>query len=136
MGYIYLLQPAELVGTDRYKIGISSKSNLNRLRSYGLGTRYMFFMECENYMFIEDKLKESFKKCGYLKCIKGREYYQGEESVVMKEFLTIVFRYNIESYIGDTEKSDSLSELELKECQEKKEDNFFKEKINKFKYSK
>lgn len=31
MGIIYLIQPAELVGTNRYKIGCSKKDDLSRL---------------------------------------------------------------------------------------------------------
>mgnify|MGYP006090550431 CR=1 FL=1 len=41
-GIIYLIQPAELVGTNRYKIGCSKKPNLDRVKKgYKKGTRYL-----------------------------------------------------------------------------------------------
>lgn len=138
MGYIYLLQPAELVGTDRYKIGISSKDNLNRLRSYGCGTRYIFFMECENFIFVENKLKEAFNKCGMLKCVKGREYYMGEESIVMQEFFKVVFKYKIKPYVdednSETCKKNNYEEIDMMVFSPRQETISFKDKIDKFKY--
>ncbi len=137
MGYIYLLQPAELVGTDRYKIGISSKDNLNRLRSYGCGTRYMFFMECDNYLFVENKLKEAFEKCGMLTRVKGREYYKGDEEIVMKEFFNIVFRYKIKEYVETNipvVKTTVNSDIDLIAFSPREKTNLFKDKISKFKY--
>jgi hypothetical protein len=32
-GIIYLIQPAELIGTNRYKIGMSNKLNLDRCKT-------------------------------------------------------------------------------------------------------
>jgi hypothetical protein len=60
-GIIYLLQPAELVGTNHYKIGCSKKNNLDRLKSYKIGTRYMDIRECGNPHDVETKVKDSFK---------------------------------------------------------------------------
>ena len=38
-GIIYLLQPAELVGTDRFKFGCSTNNNLDRCKNgYKKGT--------------------------------------------------------------------------------------------------
>jgi hypothetical protein len=100
MGYIYLLQPAELVGTDRYKIGISSKDNLNRLRSYGNGTRYMFFIECDDFFRIENRLKKAFNDCKDIKLIKGFEYFEGKQEIIMKIFFKIVYEDKIKDLIG------------------------------------
>lgn len=111
MGYIYLLQPAELVGTDRYKIGISSKGNLNRLRSYGNGTRYMFFIECDDFFRIENRLKKAFNDCKDIKCIKGKEYFQGDQEVILKIFFKIVYDDKIKDLIG--------SDAENKVCSNK-----------------
>lgn len=123
MGYIYLLQPAELVGTDRYKLGISSKDNLNRLKSYGLGTRYIFFMECNDYIFIETKLKEAFNKANCVKLIKGKEYFQGPECDILKIFMKVIYKYKIKEMVKD-------EELEVPV---KKNISFY-DNINKFKY--
>ena len=34
VGIVYLVQPAELVGTDRYKVGGSNKPTLDRLKAW------------------------------------------------------------------------------------------------------
>jgi hypothetical protein len=39
MGILYLIQPAEYIGTDCYKIGYSDKSNIDRVKyGYKKGT--------------------------------------------------------------------------------------------------
>ena len=139
MGYIYLLQPAELVGTDRYKIGLSSKDNLNRLRSYGIGTRYIFFMECNDYIFIENKLKEAFNKENCISLIKGKEYFQGSECNILKIFMKVVYKYKIKEII-DMPSIDSKiehiipDEIETKKKYNTEQSKSFYNNINKFKY--
>lgn len=53
MGIIYLIQPAELVDTERYKIGISNNNDLKRCNSYKKGSRYLCIFECENPLKLE-----------------------------------------------------------------------------------
>ena len=46
-GIIYFIQPAELVGTNRYKIGCSKNANLDRCKKgYKKETRFICIMEC------------------------------------------------------------------------------------------
>jgi len=57
-GIIYLIQPAELVGTKRYKIGCSSKNNLERCRNgYKKGTRFMDIRDAMTHFLLKKKLK-------------------------------------------------------------------------------
>lgn len=112
MGYIYLLQPAELVGTDRYKIGISSKDNLNRLRSYGNGTRYMFLLECDDFFRVENRLKKAFNDCKDIKLIKGFEYFEGKQEIIMKIFFKVVYEDKIKDFICDNSIKDNSNEIE------------------------
>ena len=47
-GIIYLIQPVELVGTNRYKLGCSKNTNLERCKKgYKNGSRYLSIMECD-----------------------------------------------------------------------------------------
>jgi hypothetical protein len=40
-GIVYIIQPAELIGTKVYKIGMSNEKSLSRCASgYKVGTRY------------------------------------------------------------------------------------------------
>lgn len=58
-GTIYLIQPAELVGTERFKIGCSSKNDLNRCKKgYKNGTRYIAILECEMPFALENEIKK------------------------------------------------------------------------------
>jgi len=87
-GLVYIVQPAELVGTDRYKIGMSAFNTLKRFAGYKNGTRYLCIMETPNAKDVEDKLKERFNTDFSLLC--GREFYSGEESAMIRAFLSIV----------------------------------------------
>ena len=62
MGLIYLVQPAELVGTNRYKIGCSGKDDLSRILSYKKNTKYLLISSSDNYSELENILKNEFKK--------------------------------------------------------------------------
>lgn len=95
MPYIYLVQPVILQNTNRYKIGVSSLSNLSRLKAYGNGTRYLTILECENPFKIE---KELIKKFNLLfKKIGGNEYFQVDidEAELIKLFIDFVLNFNI-----------------------------------------
>lgn len=88
---VYLLQPCELVNTNRYKIGCSSKIDLKRVRSYKTGTRYLGIIKCDNYFEVEKmlikKFNENFNK------IAGNEYYEGDEEIMLDLFLQTVIKY-------------------------------------------
>jgi hypothetical protein len=93
MPFVYLVQPCELVGTNRYKIGMSNQDNLNRLKSYKNGSRYLCFFEQSNALKIEKQIKEEFNK--KYKLIAGKEYFQSDdEKEMIKLFTNIVFGYN------------------------------------------
>lgn len=88
MPIVYFIQPAELVGTNRYKIGRSSKNDLSRMKGYKLGSRYLSIMECENDVKMEKILITKFNNT-FLK-IAGNEYFQGCEDDMLNEFVKIV----------------------------------------------
>ena len=73
-GIIYLIQPCELVKTNRYKIGISFINDLKRCNSYKKGTRYLSIMEVKNPLILENNIKIEFNKV--FKCIAGKDYIQ------------------------------------------------------------
>lgn len=88
MPIVYLIQPCELIGTDRYKIGRSAKNDLSRMKGYKNGTRYISIMEVENDKHVERNLINHFNNT--YKKIAGNEYFQGNESDMLKDFLDIV----------------------------------------------
>lgn len=87
-GIIYLIQPAELIGTNRYKIGMSKSPTLDRVRTYKKGTRYLCIMETENSGSVELEIKSEFKK--EFNLVAGYEYFEGQEDKLIFFFLDIV----------------------------------------------
>jgi hypothetical protein len=89
-GIIYFIQPAEIVGTNRYKIGCSKNPDLNRCnKGYKKSTRFICIMECNNPFELERKIKDTFKNKFKLFC--GNEYFCGDEKNMLKEFIEIIF---------------------------------------------
>jgi len=83
MCIIYLIQPSELVGTDRYKIGRSTCGDIARVKNgYRKGTRYIFILECKNNVDLEKKLIQEFNK--KFELIAGAEYFKGDETNMKK----------------------------------------------------
>jgi hypothetical protein len=77
-GIIYLIQPAELVGTNRFKIGCSGNTSLDRCRhGYKKGSRYICIMECVKPFALEKNIIKDFNE--KFKLIAGKEYYEGNE---------------------------------------------------------
>lgn len=88
-GIIYLIQPCELIGTSRYKIGCSKNPDLERCKNgYKKGSRYICIMECDNPIILENKIKEDFDN--KFKLIAGNEYYEGNEDEIYKSFIDII----------------------------------------------
>ena len=91
-GTIYLIQPAELVGTNRYKIGCSSKNDLERCKKgYKKGTRFMDIRECDDPFAVEREVKTRFNTKFNL--VAGKEYFEGNETDIKKEFNDVVSNF-------------------------------------------
>ena len=114
-GIIYLIQPAELVSTNRYKIGCSSSPDLKRCNNgYKKGTRYICIMEC-NYPFqLESKIKCEFNKI--FKLIAGKEFFEGDEKIMIEHFITIVTKHHKQEIFIDKKtiiKKETIDNKEL-----------------------
>jgi len=77
MGILYFIQPAELVGTNRFKVGCSAKNDLSRVKSYKVGTRTIMILQCEDPFGIEQKVLQEFNTRFHK--IAGNEYFEGNE---------------------------------------------------------
>jgi len=89
---VYFIQPALAKGTNRYKIGMSQKADFCRIKSYHKGTRYLSINYVNNPTFVENKLKERFRKKYKLIC--GNEYFQGDEQNMLKDYMNIILDNN------------------------------------------
>jgi hypothetical protein len=60
-GIIYLIQPVELLNSNKFKIGCTRTPTLERCyKGYKRGSRYICIMECDNPFELEKKVKEIF----------------------------------------------------------------------------
>ena len=130
-GLIYLIQPSELVGTERYKIGMSNNPNLDRCKNgYKKGSRYICIMECIEPLILEGNIKKQFNE--KFKLIAGNEYYEGNEKDILNTFNNLVMEYNNSSIINkkidefDYDNSDK-DEIDIDEIKEEFEN--YKEDI-------
>jgi hypothetical protein len=88
-GLVYLIQPEELLGTNRYKLGCSSKPNLDRLKSYKKNSHLLCSYKCTDPFQTENRLKAVF--ASKFTKVAGNEYFQGNENEMVKEFLRTVY---------------------------------------------
>jgi len=95
-GIVYLIQPEELLQTNRYKIGCSAKNDLSRVCSYKKNSRYLYIAECINPYTLESNIKSAFNNKYTL--IAGKEYFEGDEKNIVNDFVKIVNDYNNEIY--------------------------------------
>lgn len=94
MPIVYFIQPAELVGTDRYKIGRSSKNDLSRMKGYKIGSRYLSIMECEDDVKVEKVLISTFNE--HYEKVAGNEYFRGDEEDMLEVFVKTVRQQKID----------------------------------------
>ena len=88
-GIIYLIQPAEHLGTMKYKVGMSNSPTLDRVKKgYRSGTRYLIIMENEKPIETEKTILRFFKSKYEL--VEGRETFEGDENEIKKDFLKLI----------------------------------------------
>ena len=106
-GIIYLIQPCELVGTKKYKIGCSLKTDLSRCyKGYKKGSRYINIMECEEPLLLETKIKNVFNDKFTL--IAGREFFEGNEDDIFTEFVNLVIKHRKEFSNNNTKNKTTI----------------------------
>ena len=88
-GIVYLIQPAEYVGSNVCKVGHSKSPELSRCKNgYKKGTRFLTIMECNDPLIIERNILNSFRNKFNL--VNGREYFSGDMNNMRADFLRIV----------------------------------------------
>jgi len=93
LGWIYLVQPEELLNTNRFKIGITQQKNaFTRPKSYGKKSRWLIIYEINNARNLEKKIKEELNKTFI--CIKGEEYFEGNEKEIRRIFFEKCIEYS------------------------------------------
>lgn len=98
-GLLYLIQPAELVGTHRYKIGYSKNNDITKFRKdYKKGSRFLDIYEYERSPLLVREIRNNFNN--KFKLVAGRTYYEGNETDIKKNFNAIISNYSYANNIN------------------------------------
>jgi hypothetical protein len=88
-GVVYLIQPADLVGTDLYEIGCSENTFLERYeKCYKQGTRFISKWKCDDPFAVKDVVRTYF--ITKFNLIEYKDYFEGNEADIKKAFNDIV----------------------------------------------
>lgn len=88
IGLVYLIQPEELLGTNRYKVGCSTKPNISRLKAYKQHSHLLCAYKCTKPFETEARLKAVF--AANFSRVAGNEYFQGNEHDLTQAFFSVV----------------------------------------------
>jgi hypothetical protein len=115
MGIVYLVQPCELIGTKRLKVGMSRKNTKERIKKgYRKGTQTLSVYYCDNPEIMEKYILNEFNK--HFKLIAGKEFFEGEKSK-MKQVFEKCFNLNKNTKIFVSKsKKDTIGVLKTQEC--------------------
>ena len=98
-GLLYLIQPAELVGTHRYKIGYSKNNDITKFRKdYKKGSRFLDIYEYDHSPLLVREIRNNFNN--KFKLVAGRTYYEGNETDIKKNFNAIISDYSYANNIN------------------------------------
>ena len=95
MGHVYFLQPSLAIGTNRYKIGCSTKNNDNRINSYGKKTELLYKHDTPQPEKLEKKIIKKFKERFVL--YQGKEYFEGDVSEMLAIFIQAIYDFELEN---------------------------------------
>ena len=92
MGIVYLIQPAEFAGTERYKVGCSDKSDTSRVTlGYHKGTTLRIAEMVQDPFEIERTLVKRFAE--RFRCFLGREYFEGDVAQMERCFKDVTAEF-------------------------------------------
>tara|TARA_R110002110_G_scaffold285664_1_gene500015 strand:- start:125 stop:742 length:618 start_codon:yes stop_codon:yes gene_type:complete len=89
-GMVYLIQPEIYYGTNCYKVGMSNKENIDRVKSYKNDSRILCVYNCKNPHKMEKNIINRFTDC--FDIVKGKEYFyiDLEEQEIQNMFMETI----------------------------------------------
>jgi hypothetical protein len=97
-GHIYMIKEREFINADQnvFKIGRSTNVTV-RLMKYPKDSQPILMMKCSDIIACEKQVIRSFKDKFTHRTDVGTEYFEGDESEMMRELITIVSSYRADS---------------------------------------
>jgi len=90
-GIVYLIQPGNLLGTNRYKVGCSKSPTFNRCLSYGLGSKVILILKVNEPYKVETFILRELRK--KYKPYYGNEWFAGNEDVIYNDVFEAYTEY-------------------------------------------
>jgi len=90
---VYFIQPSELDGTNKYKIGVSNNFE-NFYNRYGIGSTWISINEVSDSTIVKKMLRKIFND-KFVR-VQGYKYFMGNCNEMLKEYNTIVMPYVLE----------------------------------------
>jgi len=90
-GIIYLLQPAQLIMLNGYKIGYTLSDDFRRFNSYHCGSKLIYAIRCKNVIELEKELKKKLPT--KFKLLSGRKYFTCVNDELSEMFLNITMEH-------------------------------------------
>ena len=109
--FIYLIQSKEYINTCVYKFGKTTRKFLERFSEYADGSQIYFVYPCQNCDKLERIVKSGFIGNKHFKCVKGKEYYEGDLFEMIIIIKTIINTFDKEFSL----ENDDLRILELED---------------------
>jgi len=84
--YIYLLQEREFIKTNEniYKLGKTTKDNLERIKQYPKGSKLLCYIACQDCHNCEKELLDIFNTNFKVRRDIGCEYFEGNYNLMIK----------------------------------------------------
>ena len=101
----------QFLNTDVLKVGMSEKSEVSRIYSQGASSRCLFVMECNLPKHLENTIKHIFNE--KFKLHTGTEYFKGNESDMVDEFMKICFNHRVQFNLSKFELHEKMKDKKL-----------------------
>jgi Zinc-finger of C2H2 type len=121
---VYLLQTREFINAKQnvYKIGRTTKDNYIRFTQYPKGSILLFQSSCYDCRELERRIIKHFKLKYTVKCMIGREYFEGNRREMIKDMCDLIRNEeHAEDDVGNDDVDTNITEVI--QCEEVTQEN-------------
>jgi hypothetical protein len=115
--YIYLLQEREFLNTDIFKVGRTCQVDFRRFNSYPKDSKLVSYVTVNDSIKMEKIILDDFKRQFKLRSDVGREYFQGDSMLMIKNIMKVVEEEEREEIDSkDVQTDNNVNKLQCKLC--------------------
>jgi hypothetical protein len=118
--YIYLLQEREFLNTDIFKVGRTCQVDFRRFNSYPKDSKLVSYVTVKDSIKMEKIILDDFKRQFKLRSDVGREYFQGDSMLMIKNIMKVVEEEEKEEIDSKEKEKEVKSKEDSKDVQTQK----------------